>query len=344
MLPDLFVGLAERGIPTRVLTSDHRLPAILEGRPVEVRVADALRGWRQWRLHSYLRRVFERPPDVVHAWGTAGLSYLSDWTLHNNAALVVHLTSQADVERVLRRGVYANETLLALCCAYRDRLARRWPGLGAALDVAPPGVRIPAAPEPPSPRGRTLGVIWVGRFEAASGLDVLIEAVARVASQGTDVQAVLIGTGPDTHAVWQAIERKRVARCFSLIADPLVWNRTITGADACVVPAATTAVSLAPLVAMAHARIVVASRDQEADGFIEDRTCLQFEPGSAVELAFHLQRAAVGHRQVIAVARSAATYAREHYDMTWLLSRLAALYQDLAGRAPSGEPQPGAMS
>ncbi len=341
MFRSLVAGLADRGTLVTVLTNDRRLPPLLEKHAVDTHVADALCGWRQWRLHGYLRRAFDPPPDIVHVWGTAGLSYLSDWTLHAGASLLIHLTSQADVDRVLRRGVYANETLLALCGAYRRRLQQRWPGLADAFEVFGPGVRIPPAPQVPSPRGRTLGVIWVGRFDEHHGLDVLIEAVARVAAQRTDVQVALIGTGSAAQRVWQEIERRRVARCFSLVADPLVWDGTIAGADVCVVPAAQRELSLAPLVAMAHGRVVVASRDQHADWFVEDRTYLQFEPRSAVELAFHLQRAAIAHRHVVAVARAGARYAREHHDIEPLLARLATRYRESTGHNTPPSPGPG---
>ncbi len=335
MFGALATGLAARGFPSDILTNDRRLPVLFENEPLGVHVVDALRGWRQWRLHGYLRREFEHAPDVVHVWGTAGLSYLSDWTLHGDAALLIHLTAEADVERIMRRGVYANETLLALCGAYRQRLQQRWPGLGDAFEIVGPGLRIPASVEVPSPRGRTLGVIWVGRFDEHCGLEVLIEAVERVVAQGADVQVALIGTGPAVDRVWREIERRGVARCFSLIEDPLVWDRTMAGADVCVVPTAQRDISLAPLVAMAHGRVVVTSRDQPAEWFAEDRTCLQFAPGSAVELAFHLLRASVAHRHVVAVARAAAEHVRARHDIAVVARRIAEIYRTAAGLEPT---------
>jgi glycosyltransferase involved in cell wall biosynthesis len=77
---------------------------------------------------------------------------------------------------------------------------------------------------------------------------------------------------------------------------------------------------------MALAKIVIASRDQIAEWFIEDRTAWQFTPGSAVELAYHLSRAAQRHPNASALARSAAAYAREHHSITRLIAQLAELY------------------
>ena len=81
----------------------------------------------------------------------------------------------------------------------------------------------------------------------------------------------------------------------------------------------------------------VASRDQPAQWFIEGQTAWQFTPGSAVELAYLLTRAADQPQHVQETTATAATYFDTHHSIGALLARLAALYRSIIdeGRAVS---------
>ena len=140
----------------------------------------------------------------------------------------------------------------------------------------------------------------------------------------------MIGTGSAERAVWQAIQQRGVADCVSLIDDPEIWESALGGVDVCVVPARQEELSLVSLAAMALGKIVITSRDQMAEWFVEDRTAWQFTPGSAVELAYHLGRAAAGHPDAQALSRSASAYVREHHSITGLIEQLTTVYDRIA--------------
>jgi glycosyltransferase involved in cell wall biosynthesis len=329
MFRQLGLALSDEGVRVSLLTDDVAAAAELDGTPVADHVFRPLQGWGAWRLHSFLRREFDPPPDVVHVWGTTGLGYLSDWTLSTNATLLIHVTSRGDLERVKRRGVRENEQLVAACDEYGELLRDRWPTLADSFRVLKPSLLRPEKVADLAVRGKTLGVLWSGSLDKDCGLDVLIEAVARLRQRKCDLHVGLIGRGQATRAIWQAIRRKGMQGCFSMIAEPRLWDQAVAGADVYVVPTCEHELSLAPLLAMALGKLVVASRDQLADWYVENETSLQFTPGSAVELAYHVTRAADAHPSVLALARGASEYVRRNHAVTDLAAELAGLYHTL---------------
>jgi glycosyltransferase involved in cell wall biosynthesis len=340
MFRQLGLALSEEGVRVSLLTDDAEAAAELDGTPVADHLFRPFSGWGVWRLHGYLRRQFDPPPDVVHLWSTTSLGFLSDWTLACNATLVIHVTSLSDVERLKRRGVRGNEQLLAACDEYGELLRERWPTLADSVRVFRPALLPPEKVPELAVRGKTLGLLWSGSLDKQCGLEVLIEAVAQLRARKRDLHLGLIGRGPATRAIWQEIRRKGVLDCCSIIGEPNLWDQVTAGAHMVVVPSCQHELSLAPLLAMSLGRVVVASRDQVADWFIEDETSLQFTPGSAAELADHVTRTARAHPNVLAVARGASEYVRRHHAITILAAELAALYHTLRqarGGATAGE-------
>lgn len=338
MFRQLGLALGEEGARVSLLTDDVAAAAALDGTPIADHFFRPLRGWGVWRLHSFLRRQFDPPPEVVHVWGTTCLDYLSEWTLGFDGILVIHVTSRGDVEHVARRGVRGHEHLVAACDEYGESLRDRWPTLADSIRVLRPGLLLPENAPGLSVRGRTLGLLWSGTLDKNCGLGVLIEAVARLRERNCDLQVGLIGRGPATRPLWQEIRRRGVQDRFSIIAEPGLWDRAMAGADVFVVPSCQYELSLAPLLAMALGKVVIASRGQVADWLIEDETSLQFAPGSAVELARHLTRTAAAQPSVLALARGASEYVHRNHAITDLAAELAGLYHTLRrqrGNAPT---------
>ena len=337
MFRQLGLALTDAGIRVSLLTDDAEAAAGLDGTPVEDYFFRPLSGWGTWRLHGYLRRQFEPPPDIVHVWGTPALAYFSDWTLSRGKALVIHVTSLHDIEHLKHRGLRDNERVIAACTEFAELLCDRWPTLVGSFRVQPPALLLPEEAPPLAVRNRTLGLVWTGHIGTDAGLDILVDAVARLGAQNCDLQLALIGTGPATRQVWRNIRARGVQDRVSIVAEPNLWDSALPGTDILVVPTCQHDLALAPLLAMAHGKVVIASRDQIAEWFIEDETALQFTPGSAVELAYHVTRTAASHPSVMAVARGAAEYARQHHTITHLASELDTLYRTLlnAGSIPN---------
>lgn len=326
MFRQLGLALSDEGVRVSLLTNDAVAVAELDGTPVTAHLFRPLGGWGAWRLPGFLQRQFDPPPDVIHLWGTAHLGSLSEWAQLSDTPVLIHVISSRDIESLKHRSPRSNEQPIAACKEYGKLLRERWPMPADSLHVLKPALLVPEKVLDLSVRGKTLGLLWSGTLDKHCGLEVLIEAVERLHAKECDLQVALIGRGPATRQIWQEIRQRGVQECFSLIAEPNLWDQAMMGADVCVVPTCQRDLSLAPLLAMALGKVVIAARDQVAEWFIEDETSLQFTPGSAVELAYHIMRTAAGHPNVLAVARAAAKYVHRNHAVTDLASELARLY------------------
>ena len=198
MFRQLGIALSDEGIRVSLLTDDAEAAAELDGTPIADRFFRPLRGWGVWRLHGYLRREFDPPPDIVHVWSTTALGFLSEWTLQSGTSLLIHTTSLDDFALLSRRGVRDNEILLAACDEYARQLRKRWPGRADTVRVFKPALLFPEKKTECSATDRTLGILWTGRMDKHSGLDVLIEAAEILLAKQADIQIGLIGRGPDS--------------------------------------------------------------------------------------------------------------------------------------------------
>ena len=336
----LALALNAEGLRVSLLTDDPVAAANLEGTPIGCYLVRVLSGWPAWRLGRELSRRFAPLPDLVHLWGTTDLHPVSDWAQRCGVPVLVSALSIKDVEQICRRGTRNDIQVVVGSRGFLDLLDRQSIALAANTPVCLPALLIPELPvERCTDDKHTLGVIWTGQFIEDAGLETLVDAIAGLRRKDCDLQVVLVGAGPSAQTMQERIRAAGVQSCVSLIDEPDLWEKAMGGADVCVVPARQAVLSLAPLLAMALGKIVVASRDQIAEWFIEDQTCWQFTPGSAVELAYHLTRVADNDRHAGELRQSATTYVRKHHSISRLVSDLVAIYQRIAQREPDNHQQ-----
>lgn len=328
MFRQLGLALSHEGVAGSLLTDDGPGADDLDGTPVEDYWYPALDGWRSWRLESYLNTSLHRPPDVVHLWGLPAVRLFSRWTAARRIPLILHVTRLDQVQYLRRRGLRAHEYLLAACRGLADSLAdlQAVPVVAPAL-LAPREVRPHASDEP-----HTLGIVYAGRIEADTGLDVLVDATRLLRQREVDVQVGLIGNGSAADDVWHRAVRSKVADCISLTDGPRIWERVIPGADICVVPACQMRVGLAPLLAMAHERVVIASDDQLAEWFNPDQTTLAFAAGDPGALVTQVMRVVERHPAALAIPRAAHEYVREHHAISRMATSLLKEYREQHAR------------
>lgn len=340
MLRHLSLAQTTEGLRVSVLTDAPQAPATFEGTPIECVPVRGLRGWYGWQAARRCARAAPATVALAHFWGTSALRLIGRWVVRRGLPLFVHLLAATDVTRLRHWRWRAHARVLPGCAGLRDLAVHE------GLVVEPPGACRPGLlmPEPP-PAGppeeqRTLGVLWTGRVTADAGLDTLVEAVAGLRQRGGDLQVVLLGDGPAVRPLRARIRALGVHDCVSLIEEAHLWPRALSGADVCVVPAPQAELALAPLMAMALEKIVIAARGQLAEWFIEDETAWQFAPGKAVELAYHLARVVESRRHADRLRASAAAYVRRHHAIGGLVSCLLAAY----GRALERDPQAAAVA
>jgi glycosyltransferase involved in cell wall biosynthesis len=332
MLNQLMPALAATGLRVTLVTDDAELLARLDNTGVQCLHLPRMRGWRAWGLGSRLATRFAPPPSVVHVWGTANLWSLQRWLARGPIVTVIHALGAADIEHLARRGLRPHEQTVALHAALLDPLLGRFPHVAGRCRTILPAVALPFWPTREPEPGRTLGVLSVIRLDPHSGLDVLIDAAAQLRRTAFDIQVGVIGAGPNAGAAWKRIRDRNVQDCISIIDEPWLWEKVLPDADVCVVPASEQETWLTPLLAMALGKVVITSRDQTADWYVENQTCWQFTPSSAVELAYLLERVLEQPKHTHELAAAAAEYVRERHTVGSMVEQLESLYLLALGR------------
>ncbi|MFH1745484.1 MAG: glycosyltransferase, partial [Planctomycetota bacterium] len=257
--------------------------------------------------------------------------------LHAGIPVLAHALSTHDLARFARYGDQPHLYLAAGCNGLAEMYHKDSTVKREDLRILKPAILMPDKQVECQTTEHTLGILWTGHINADAGLMTLIDAVAQLRRKEHDLQLVLIGDGPDVRAVWEHARQMQVQHCISLIDEPRLWDQAMYGADVYVVPACQNELSLAPLLAMAMGKIVLASRDQVADWFVEDQTTWLFTPGSAVELAYYLTRVLEKDRRVPELRKSTTEYVRTHHVVSHLVTELIEVYRQISVDSESVE-------
>lgn len=339
MLIQVFQGLMAGGVRVSVVTDDPDLVTRPDGAGIEFHLLHRVSGWRAWGLDRYLAARFTPPPQVLHLWGSGGLFWVRRWSRQVSTPVLIHALGRSQVERLTHGGLHANEHVLAAAGHLADELESRLRRPEGRCHRVLPAIAPPIVPSAAPEAERTLSVLCASRFSELAGLNVLVDSIAQLRRSGTDVQVALVGGGPGIEGVWRRMRAEGVRESISLIDDPRLWERALPDVEVCVVPACQRELSIVPLLAMSLGKIVIASRDQLAEWFVEDETCWQFTAGSAVELAYLLARAIEQPKHARELCAAAREYVRAHHAVRDLTAKLEALYaQAVATRPP---PSPG---
>lgn len=326
MFSQLLPALAASGLRVSLLSDDEPMLASFEGTPVERHRVEHLHGWRAWRLGSVLGARFGTPPKIAHLWGTASLRWMQGWLRSARVPTVIHALGASHIAHLARRGIRSHERVVSASRSLLEPLVQHHPLAAGACQTILPGVAPPLWPERELRLDHTLGVLCVTHLGNLAGLVLLMQAAAQLRRTAFDLQIAVVGAGSLAHAAWNKIRGERVQDCLSIVDEPGLWERVLPGVDVCVVPTRQQELWLAPLLAMALGKAVIASRDQVAEWYVENRTCWQFTPGSAVELAYLLERVTAQPKHVQELCAGAAEYVRERHTISELIEHLLALY------------------
>ena len=209
------------------------------------------------------------------------------------------------------------------------RSAARW--LPGEYEIIPNGVLIPAEA---APRGRDHRVVFVGRHEPRKGLHVLLRAWPEI-RRTTGARLRVIGADP--LAVRLLVARLRVSDegvdvLGFLSQDDL--TRELLGAKALVAPSlGGESFGMVLTRAYACATPVVAS---DIDGYravMTPETTLAVPPGDSTALAETVAALLADEPRRAAMGAAARELARERYSWEQIGTRLAQIYELLAGRS-----------
>jgi glycosyltransferase involved in cell wall biosynthesis len=244
---------------------------------------------------------------------------------------------------VLARTVVANSAAtLASVTATRPRVRR--------AAVVHNGVPDDGAPREPRQRrpADPLAVAVVGRLSPKKGVDLAVEAVARLRATGMPVTLDLYGSVFPGYEWFEDQLRRRVARpdlagAVRLHGYVHPTRAALEAADVVLVPSRAETFGNSAVEAMLAARPVVAARVQGLAEVLADapRTGLLVEPGSADALAEGLRAVAADPGRAREQGRQARAYALEHFSLGRYGEALTALLDAGAAtrrRGPSVRP------
>jgi glycosyltransferase involved in cell wall biosynthesis len=185
----------------------------------------------------------------------------------------------------------------------------------------------------PAPPHRPLRLATVARLERHKGVDVLIDACARLADRATPVHLDVYGDGSLRADLERRTSRHRVDATFHG-HDPSVRDRLLE-ADLFVLPSRGENLPITILEAMAIGLPVVATRVGGIAELVQDCvTGLLVEPDDADGLADALA-ALVGDRERrIAMGRAAVRRIVDRFDVTEAGTEMLGLYQRLCASSP----------
>lgn len=330
MIRQIFLGLFAADVRVTLITDDQRegvggIPAHI-GREVVARLS----GWGAARPPAILAKDADNPPKLLHLWGTRALRTARGWCEQAGIPLLAHAVSSRDVHVLSQRGAGPQRHVAGLCRRFATQLSEC--GQSSLYPIQHFGPAL-IVPEDETERGgdtRTLGVVWIGRMTPNSGVETLLDAVKMLRENERHVQVALIGRGRAERSLRSAIRARELRDRVSIISDSGLWDSVMSGADVCIVPARQNSPSLAPLLAMAMRKTVIASSNQTAEWFLEDRTAWLFSPGSVTELARLLERTQTDAQAVAALGARARAYVQEQHSVTKLAESLRAFYAAVA--------------
>ncbi len=200
----------------------------------------------------------------------------------------------------------------------------------ARVTVVPNAVPLPCAIDDRAEPGR---ILFLGRVEAAKGVAELIEAVALLAPHWPALRLVLAGEG-DLEVWRQAACERGIGEMVELPGwlDSAARDEQLARAAVFCLPSHAEGSPMALLEAMAAGKAVVASRVGGIPEAVQDgENGLLAPPHEAAPLAAALARILEDALLQKRLGERARATVAQHYSTEAVCSRLAAIYNDLAG-------------
>jgi glycosyltransferase involved in cell wall biosynthesis len=250
-------------------------------------------------------------PDVLHAhwWfpgGLVGASVARELgipfvvTLHGSD---VHIARRRGLAQLAARVLRRADVVATVSSALRAEVAERFALDPATIPVLPMPVTIdPAAPWAPAP-APPIRLVTVGRLVEEKGLDVLLDALLLLQSDGRRVVLDLVGDGP------QAVQ---LATQAAPLGDDVTFHgarsrdeiaRLLAVAHALVVPSRREGLGMVALEALAVGCPVIASATGGLIELVGEGDGALVPPGDPVALAAAIRRLPSGPPPAEAVAR-----------------------------------------
>jgi len=174
---------------------------------------------------------------------------------------------------------------------------------------------------------------FFGRFMAQKGFTYLVEAVARLRSEGHTIHVACFGWGGFIREEQQALREQGLSDCFHFLAQTDDMVAALRGVDAVVIPSRWEACPLLPMEALMAGAPVITSDCIGMNEVVTDTPALVFPMGDAGALGERIARVVArpeAHRERAEAFRDQAA---ERFDGARSAASLARLYQGLMNEA-----------
>jgi len=182
-------------------------------------------------------------------------------------------------------------------------------------------------------------IMTVARLSREKGLDVLVDAAARVRTQCPQARFVLVGSGPLEQSLARQIRDRGLEETVRLAGFHTDVASVLSAADVFVLPSYSEGMPNAVLEAFAAGLPVVASA---VGGLVEavdhERTGLLVPAGDAAALAEAVSRLIQDPSLARTLAQAGVAVARERFSIDKVAAEYAALYASLGASRPGMPP------
>jgi glycosyltransferase involved in cell wall biosynthesis len=226
---------------------------------------------------------------------------------------------------------------VANCAAAREALIADEKPDPDTVVVLPNGVDLDRflALEPPA--GPPCCVGAVANLRHVKGLDVLVDAAARLADDFPDLCFLVAGEGEERPNLQQQIRAARLEGRFLLLGSQEDVPAFLAGLDVAVLPSRAEGMSNAVLEYMAAARPIVATRVGATPEMIHNgKHGLLVPPGDAVALAAAIGRLAADRPLAARLAWAARCRACQEYSRSAMVRRFEEFYTRLVFQTERG--------
>jgi teichuronic acid biosynthesis glycosyltransferase TuaC len=214
----------------------------------------------------------------------------SNLVLFAHGSDVTTIPTRTRLHRWLARMLFRRADLIVANSHFTAARARAIASLRRPPLIAPPGILLrPSVVDDPS---RRVGVAFVGRLVPGKGVELLIEAAARVRDRLNE-EVVIVGDGTERHALEALARRLQADVRFCGSLPPEGVADVLDRAAVVAVPSVQAeGLGLVALEAMASGAIVVATTVGGLSEIVRDgETAIVVEPGDVDGLATALVRA-----------------------------------------------------
>lgn len=293
-------------------------------------------GWgdaRAW--HHVTRRLANANADIVHGHGAKGGAYarLTDgraarvYTPHGGSLHFSRRSPAGMLYLQLERLLEPRTELFVFESAYAEHIfrARVADPSGAARTIYNGVPSTEFAPAELAPRPAEL--VFIGELRRLKGVDVLIEAMGRLAQSGRPVRASIVGEGPDAEA-FGALARKHGVVHLIEFMGPLPSRKSLGQGRIVIVPSLAESLPYIVLEAAAAGIPVIATAAGGIPEIFGPQAFRLVPPGDAIALAAAIASELADPDASGAYALTLRERVRRHFSINTMVDEIVAAYRE----------------